>query len=97
MVEFLFLSAAVACAAILLSVFLMLRPQSTLYNLPGPKSASWWKGGFVYFFYSPFAVYVFHLGNLGQIFDTQGWNFHYGIVTEYGRAVKIRGMLGVRV
>ncbi|KAI5118708.1 hypothetical protein M0805_004508 [Coniferiporia weirii] len=33
-------------------------------------------------------------GNLGQLFDLQGWDFHRDIVKRYGGAVKIHGLCG---
>ena len=35
------------------------------------------------------------LGNLGQLLDTQGWDFHNEIAAKYGPVVKIHGLFGV--
>lgn len=34
-------------------------------------------------------------GNLGQLYATNGWNYHRNIVEKYGGAVRIHGLLGV--
>lgn len=34
-------------------------------------------------------------GNLGQLYATNGWNYHRDIVEKYGGAVRIHGLLGV--
>ncbi|EJD05260.1 cytochrome P450, partial [Fomitiporia mediterranea MF3/22] len=36
----------------------------------------------------------FTKGNLGQLFDQQGWSFHRDIVRHYGGVVKIHGLCG---
>ncbi|THH11078.1 hypothetical protein EW146_g8172 [Bondarzewia mesenterica] len=33
-------------------------------------------------------------GNIGQIFDPDGWKFHADIAANYGRVVRLNGMLG---
>ncbi|KAF4597348.1 cytochrome P450-dit2 [Pleurotus pulmonarius] len=33
-------------------------------------------------------------GNLGQIFDTDGWNFHLNLAKTYGPVAKIHGLFG---
>ena len=35
------------------------------------------------------------LGNLGQIFDTAGFQFHLNLSSKYGSVAKVYGMLGV--
>lgn len=35
------------------------------------------------------------IGNFGQLFDAEGWDFHSEIVKEYGGAIKVYGLLGV--
>ncbi|KAJ8521037.1 hypothetical protein ONZ45_g2214 [Pleurotus djamor] len=50
--------------------------QSRLDNIPGPPSASIWKG------------------NLGQIFNVKGWDFHTQLTKTYGNVVKIHGLFG---
>ncbi|KAI0716435.1 cytochrome P450 [Earliella scabrosa] len=36
----------------------------------------------------------FFAGNLGQLLDTQGWDFHNEIAAKYGPVVKIHGLFG---
>lgn len=38
----------------------------------------------------------FASGNLSQILDTQGWDFHAELAEGYGSVVKIHGLFGVR-
>ncbi|KAF9448806.1 cytochrome P450 [Macrolepiota fuliginosa MF-IS2] len=33
-------------------------------------------------------------GNIPQLFTPNGWNFHHSILKRYGRAIKLRGVLG---
>ncbi|KDQ24636.1 hypothetical protein PLEOSDRAFT_1047061 [Pleurotus ostreatus PC15] len=33
-------------------------------------------------------------GNLGQIFDTNGWNFHLNLAKKYGQVAKVHGLFG---
>ena len=35
-------------------------------------------------------------GNIGQLLDRHGWDFHHSIAKEYGSVVKIGGLFGVR-
>lgn len=37
------------------------------------------------------------IGNLGQIYARDGWRFHREMVEKYGGAVKVHGLLGVRL
>ena len=34
-------------------------------------------------------------GNVGEVFDLRGWKFHADIAANYGRIVKLNGILGV--
>ena len=34
-------------------------------------------------------------GDLGKLFDRQGWSFHLDLATKYGPIVKFAGLLGV--
>ncbi|KAH9852330.1 cytochrome P450 [Lenzites betulinus] len=63
-------------------VWQILRPyltRSTLDNLPGPQSQS--------FFY----------GNLKQLYDKKGWDFHRSLGPLYGPALKLHGKFGQKI
>ena len=34
-------------------------------------------------------------GNLAQIFDPQGWEFHKNLVDTFGGVIKLQGLFGV--
>ena len=70
--------------------------QASLRNIPGPPSKSLWSGQSDCFC----DVRLLRLterrsGNMGEVHDPHGWKFHADIVANYGRIVKLNGILGV--
>src|SRR6267154_5153305 len=67
--------------------------RSSLYSIPGPPPQSWIKGALS----SPNPQLKLNerLGNLGQLFNAKGMEFHQNLVDRYGGMVKVYGFFGV--
>ncbi len=69
--------------------------HSVLDNLPGPPSPSFLHGQ------STMSRRIFRVpylppGNLQQLYDKQGWDFHRELGEKYGHVVLLHGKFGVR-
>ena len=70
--------------------------QAPLRNIPGPPSKSLWSGQSCRSCHTILATQNDVLpGNMGEVFDLRGWKFHADIAANYGRIVKLNGILGV--
>lgn len=68
--------------------------KSPLDSIPGPPPASLWKGTTDS---SRSCIWYWSLlGNLGQLFSRDGWQFHDDLGEKYGAVVKITGLFNVR-
>ena len=74
---------------------------SPLDNIPGPPSTSWIKGK-RRSFWIPLSLSLithicsrFIIGNLGQLYNRQGWDWLDGLGNNYNKVVKLTGLLGV--
>lgn len=73
--------------------------RTALDNIPGPRPASFWNGECLYAVSLEAAepLTTLFLGNLSQIFDRHGWNFHRELGEKYGSVVALNGFFGVRL
>lgn len=97
---------ALVLSLLLVTIWCLRRPfleRSPLSAVPGPPSASLWKGmspPIRFWFWNStifeLLTHIYLLGNFSQIFDRiTGWDFHRHLVETYGGAVKLRMLFGV--
>ena len=70
--------------------------KTTLDNLPGPESPSFLYGACQVFTYSGSHSRMTLAGNLKQIYNKQGWDFHRELGEKYGPVSRLHGKFGVR-